>query len=177
MLLSMREGMALEWGQGRGEIIEAPTHFYLESMRLDQVHGHSARFLLCVDLYLCFDAIFLCYVKAAVFLGKVYSPHASNLNSPDKPTRLSTVITRARRSKQQDRAGLRQAIRPFPTDALLVCLHRPFSRRYTLVQRFAGRCDLRVNGGAERKAATGDATQRDGRYGRAIVCGALGSSS
>ena len=52
MLLSMREGMALEWGQGRGEIIEAPTHFYLESMRLDQVHGHGASFLVMCGLVL-----------------------------------------------------------------------------------------------------------------------------
>jgi len=42
VLLSMRGGTALGWGLGRGEVIEAPTHFYLDSMRLDQIHGHGA---------------------------------------------------------------------------------------------------------------------------------------
>ena len=134
------------------------------------------RFLSCVDLYLYFDAISLCCVKAAVFLSKVYDPPARNLNSPDKTTHVSTVVTQSRRSKQHDRAGVRQAICPFPTVAFLVYLHRPFSRRYPRIQSFAGRRDLRVNGGAERKAATGDATRRTVRAGLRVR-GALGSSS
>ena len=101
-------------------------------------------------------------------LGWVDTLHARILKGPDKTTHLSTVITQSRRSRQQNRAGIRQAICPPSTVAFLVCPHRPFSRHYPLVQRFAGRRDLRVNGGAERKAATGDATRRTVRAGHRV---------
>jgi len=74
--------MALGWGLGRGEIIEAPTHFYLESMRLDQIRGHGASFLVMCG----FDLVLWCNIsvlrKGRSLLGRSIFPSRQNSQQP-----------------------------------------------------------------------------------------------
>jgi len=70
VLLFMLGGTALGWGLGRGEIVEAPTHFYLESMRLDQLHGHSASSLVMCGFVLVLRGDISVLCKGSSLLGQ-----------------------------------------------------------------------------------------------------------